>query len=275
MWRKDVELPVTYKDILSGLKALGIGNGDLLAVHSSLKSMGRVEGGPETVVEALKSAVGRRGTLLMPVFTPPSDVFYVNDAPSTTGIITETLRHSPGTVRSLHPTHSVAVWGRYARNLARDHHKHEALGVNSPFHRLARRGGKVLFIGVDFTKASLVHVAESVARAPYQDIFYPNYRRRTTLVAANGRRIRYMPKENPGDSSGFLVLQEHMRKKGLLVTGRLGRARVILVDARQLIANALELLSRDGAILLCRKPRCPVCPERRKKVQRLGWRYSG
>lgn len=38
--------------------------GDLLMVHASLKAIGPVEGGAETVVAALRSAVGPTGTVM-------------------------------------------------------------------------------------------------------------------------------------------------------------------------------------------------------------------
>lgn len=268
-------MPVTYDDILKGLRELGVTNGSVLAVHSSLKSIGTVDGDGETVVEALKSAVGRRGTLLMPAFTEPADVFHVRDAPSTTGRVTEVLRLSDGSVRSLHPTHSVVAWGRFARHLTRDHHRHQALGLNSPFHRLLRHGGKVLFIGVDLTKASIVHVAESIARAPYQDIFYPGYQRKTVLVAANGRRCTYRPLNNPGDPAGLQALHEPLMKADRIAAGSLGKAAALFAGAADIVNCALELLAKDGAALLCRNGKCPVCPERRRKVKETNWRYSG
>ena len=43
--------------------------GDVLVVHSSLKSMGHVEGGAECVIAALTDAIGPEGTLILPAFT--------------------------------------------------------------------------------------------------------------------------------------------------------------------------------------------------------------
>ena len=55
---------------------LGLRDGDQIAVHSSMKSLGVVEGGPATVIAALIEAVGGpgRGTVLMPCFVKPADV---------------------------------------------------------------------------------------------------------------------------------------------------------------------------------------------------------
>ena len=43
---------VTKDDIVRTLTALGIKNGDIVITHSSLKSMGYVEGGAGAVIDA-------------------------------------------------------------------------------------------------------------------------------------------------------------------------------------------------------------------------------
>ncbi len=54
----------TRKAITEALQKLGVQTGDLLMVHASLKAIGPVEGGAETVVAALRSAVGPTGTVM-------------------------------------------------------------------------------------------------------------------------------------------------------------------------------------------------------------------
>ena len=54
----------TRKAITEALQKLGVQTGDLLMVHASLKAIGPVEGGAETVVAALRSAVGPAGTVM-------------------------------------------------------------------------------------------------------------------------------------------------------------------------------------------------------------------
>ncbi len=54
----------TRKAITEAIRKLGVQTGDLLMVHASLKAIGPVEGGAETVVAALRSAVGPTGTVM-------------------------------------------------------------------------------------------------------------------------------------------------------------------------------------------------------------------
>ena len=57
---------VTLADIKNSLYELGIRDGDTIVVHSSLKSFGQVEGGADTVINALTEAVGSEGTVVVP-----------------------------------------------------------------------------------------------------------------------------------------------------------------------------------------------------------------
>src|SRR3989337_1692670 len=114
--------------ISEGLRNLGVPEGCVLIVHSSLSSLGYVDGGAETVVKAIMETIGKEGTLVVPTLTgnetlsrdnPP--VFDVKNSKGLAGIIPEYVRKHPDSVRSLHPTHSVAAIGPLAQILIRDH----------------------------------------------------------------------------------------------------------------------------------------------------------
>jgi len=249
----------------------GVGAGDVLIVHSSMKSLGRVDGGPAAVVAALQEAVGERGTLLMPVFTAPQPdgVFHAAEAPSRTGLITETFRTAPGAVRSLHPTHSVAAGGARAGEFVEGHERTSGLGVGSPFHKAAEAGADVLMVGCTLTACSLVHVAEAIVRVPYLGkVFYQGYHRVLTVIAPDGRRIEIPPADNPTDSSGFVVVADELDRRGQLARCRLGSADCVKFSARACLAVAVGLLRADPAALLCDRPTCPVCPEARRVIER-------
>ena len=73
--------------ICKDLHALGVRAGDTILVHSSLKSLGPVPGGAETVIQGLLKALGDDGTLLFPAFSfstvnLKNPVFDVKNSPS-------------------------------------------------------------------------------------------------------------------------------------------------------------------------------------------------
>lgn len=64
------EIPVVTKsDLIDGLWAIGLIAGQHVIVHSSLSRFGKVEGGAETVIAALKEIITPAGTVVMPTFT--------------------------------------------------------------------------------------------------------------------------------------------------------------------------------------------------------------
>ena len=67
-------LKINILDLLNTFESIGIRKGDTLLVHSSLSSFGYVEGGTQTVIEALLASVGISGNVFVPTLTgKPSD----------------------------------------------------------------------------------------------------------------------------------------------------------------------------------------------------------
>jgi aminoglycoside 3-N-acetyltransferase len=259
---------ITQSRIVADLRAnLGLADGDRIAVHSSLKSLGLVEGGPATLIAALIEAVGGldRGTVLMPCFVRPADVIDVLHTPTSLGLVPETFRTWPGVRLSRNHTHRVAVIGRDADAIAACHIGASPLGAGSPFHELAKRGGTVVHIGCNFCSSSLIHVAEHLYPLPFNahQVTFPDYNRDITLICQDGSRVVCPPIDNPGDSNGFGVLQEHMERYGLILHGRVGHAECMRARGLDMIAMAIDLMHRDPAALLCHSPNCAVCPAKR------------
>ena len=57
---------ILKEDIARQLRKVGLERGDTVMVHTSLRRMGYVCGGAQTVIEALIEVVGDTGTILMP-----------------------------------------------------------------------------------------------------------------------------------------------------------------------------------------------------------------
>ncbi|GAG39702.1 unnamed protein product, partial [marine sediment metagenome] len=116
---------VCQQDFIEALKKVGLQKGDVCFVHSSLFSFGRPAMTRELLMDLLIDAfgqvVGPEGTIAMPTFTfgfCKGQVFDVTKSKSTCGALTERFRSRPGVVRSKHPIFSVAVSGRYQKELS-------------------------------------------------------------------------------------------------------------------------------------------------------------
>lgn len=94
----------------------GLQGTDTILIHSSMKAIGEVEGGAETVLDAWMEYF-EWGLLLLPTHTwaqmsEEHSVYDPAGEESCAGLLTNLFRRRPGVVRSLHPAHSVAVYGR-------------------------------------------------------------------------------------------------------------------------------------------------------------------
>src|SRR5690348_6415032 len=78
----DTSAPRTRLSLAEDFWRLGVNAGMTLIVHSSLKALGWVCGGPVAVVQALMDAVGETGTLVVPTQTTDySDPTYWSNPP--------------------------------------------------------------------------------------------------------------------------------------------------------------------------------------------------
>ena len=143
-----------------------------VCVHSSLSRLGYIEGGAETIIDALQLAVGEDGCLMMPAFSMGGDmasyvrdldVFDVRETPSSVGIIPETFRRRPDVLRSRHPTNSVAAWGRGAGTLLEGHENSlTPFGYETPYGRFAERDDTYVLMLDTHLHSLLHHIQERV-----------------------------------------------------------------------------------------------------------------
>ena len=100
---------LTKQSLMDEFHALGMQRGDTIFVHSSYSTLGKapggVEGGPQTVIDALLDLLGPQGTLIMPTFNydflrgSPWDI---RTTPSQMGVLTELVRTDPRAKRMFH-----------------------------------------------------------------------------------------------------------------------------------------------------------------------------
>jgi len=156
------------------LARAGIACGDLLLVHSGIRSCGYVEGGADAILRALRLAVGAEGTVVLPTFTgartdhpesPPT--FDRKRSPCWTGALPQRALTLGEGIRSFHPTHSCVAFGPAAYELTKDHGGSSTpCDAGSPFQKLVRLGGKILIVGLDLRSLTIVHAVEEAVRNP-------------------------------------------------------------------------------------------------------------
>jgi aminoglycoside 3-N-acetyltransferase len=235
-------------DLAAGLRVAGVRKGGSLLVHSSLRSLGRVAGGAETVIKGLLAALGDEGTLLMPGLTyervtSANPTFSVLGTPSNVGLIPEYFRLRPGTRRSVHPTHSVCATGPLADAFLAEHLEDSTpVGPHSPFRKLRDNGGQILMLGCGLRPNTSMHGVEELVEPPYLYADPLLYR----LILADGqviektyRRHGFRGWTQRYDRVADVLHEPHLRK------GRVLAATVHVIEAAALWEAAEAALRRN------------------------------
>lgn len=230
------------------IQDLGVRSGGVLLVHSSLRSLGEVAGGAETVVQGLLNGLGEKGTLLMPAlsyeYTGPDYLFFdVRNTPSCVGALPEYFRTRSGTLRSVHPTHSVCGVGENSVDLLKDHQlDNTPCGSNSPFSRLPLTGGQILFLGCGLRPNTSMHAIEENIEPPYLFADIAHYQ----VFLTDGQKTFMSVRSHnfKGYKQRYARLSALMDQDGLR-QGRVLKSHCWLVDAEQMWSAALQALRQD------------------------------
>jgi aminoglycoside 3-N-acetyltransferase len=164
---------LTRTEIVQGLRAAGLAEGDVVLVHSAMRTFGRIEGGGDAVVDALLEVLGPTGTLVVPTFTFAHEVEDdpiidpAND-PSEMGAITEAARRRPGAFRSTAYRHSVAAIGPRAEFITAIDPALAVFDFRSSFGVMLSLNAQILLFGVTYSSSTSHHFAEWVCQVPYR-----------------------------------------------------------------------------------------------------------
>lgn len=263
---------LSKKRIRQGLEAAGFCGGRPLLVHSSLRNIGPIDGGAEGMIEALRTAVGPKGTLAMPTFNGTRAIaqpfFDIQRTPGVTGALSETFRKQEGVIRSYHPTHSVAAYGPQAEEFLADHYLTEAFGIGSPIDRLAEAGGFVLLMGVSHSANSCIHIGE--AHAGIVKFFWHEGELPVAPIRLPDGTIRsHLLDCSSSCSSAFNVLEYPLRSKGAIADLQLGRGLCYLMRCMDVIHATVRVISESPLLLLCTRSACRPCSMRRSHLIRM------
>lgn len=252
------------KDLVKDLINLGLKNGDVVIVHTSLKSIGYVCGGTQTVIEALIEVVGVEGTIVMPTqswknLDPENGVHWEVDKKdwdkirecwpaydkkltptNTMGAVAEAFRQWPGSIRSNHPARSICAWGKYAEYIAKEHSLSNIFGDGSPIGKLYELDAKVLLIGVGYDKNTSIHLAD--ARATY-----PNKHNcvEHSAILENGIRVWKEYITLYVDGEDFEEIGKAFEEEHIVNIGKIGNAESRLMNQRDIVDFAVGWIEKN------------------------------
>jgi aminoglycoside 3-N-acetyltransferase len=273
---------ITRQDLVGDLVGIGVNQGDCLALGVSLKSIGWIEGGPSTLIEALLEAVGKEGTIFIPAFTryfplplskskrgngirprwggiiPWEFIFDPAKTPPETGSVPVAMWERGDSLRSRHPTNSVVAIGKLAKYITEGHD--HTTSAFLPYERLVKIRGRGLFIGLDGRLVSLRHQGQYQAGLMHvlPPLWGVRFLREDGSIGVYARREWGCTKRLP-------ELNEAMVKEGLIREGMIGNAESMMVDASGVVGTIANMLREDPGINLCRRFTCLWCRELERK----------
>jgi aminoglycoside 3-N-acetyltransferase len=234
---------ITKEDIRVDLRQLGLREHDIVFFHSSLSSIGYVDGGADTVIDAFVDVVGEGGTVVVPTCVQYVDgvrasveerrmVWDINGSPSDMGQITETLRKRTTSVRSDHPCENVCAIGKLAEEITEGHKNaygrwspwgEDAYGIGSPWEKLYQYNTHYLLLGVDFHVCTIFHYAQAV------------------YLEENMKKVG----ESSWPEFDFIKMGRRLEQQGLVRFGHVGKAKVRAMRSRPMVDAVIQHLKNE------------------------------
>ena len=254
---------LSYRDISAALEDLGLNRSTPVIAHISIKGLGSVKGGLNTVMGALLATVDN---VMMPAFTfstlvipqngPPDNLIkygsgtesnlnasvFSYDLPSDMpdSEASEALREYPGTYRSSHPVFSITGLGL---DIALVSHPPE--DPYAPIRVMRDLDGWVLLMGVNPSVNFSIHFAEQLTG-----------RRQFVRWALTADGIHEIP-NFPGCPDGFHKLNYYLQEELHSVSVADTTWQAVRIET--LVNVATALIKDDPFALLCNEINCPRC----------------
>lgn len=250
---------LTIEQLIANFKEIGIVEGDNVLVHSSLSKIGFVEEGPKTVVDALLRLVGPQGNVLMPNSPNASlqldyiknlNCFDAKNDKSALGAITEYFRTLPEAIRSLHPTEPVSCIGKDAEYFTKDHQlDNTPYAENSPWYKLAKQGGKILYMGVSLDNAGTsLHCMEDAVDNFKYPVYYAHeftvsikdFQGNLSEITTKVHNPEYSAKRKCDQLIPLFV------EKGVAKEVLVGKAKTYVFDAQKMLEHMIYYYEKEG-----------------------------
>ena len=245
---------------------MGLKDTDCVMVHASMKAIGEVEGRGDTVIDAFMEYF-KEGLFMMPTHTWAQmkanyPLYDPETEPGCVGILPEIFRKRTGVVRSLHPTHSMAVYGTGSKwGMSAEKYIRGEENCTTPcppggcWDRLRTVDAKILMIGCTHIKNTFIHsveecfdVPERLSEKPLElQIKMPDGTVRDVAVRHHHNVV------TPFISGNFDKLRQAFYDTGAAVDVKFGDADCILCEARKVYEVTGRILQKEINCLVDRE----------------------
>lgn len=236
---------LTLSDLETGFREIGLFPGMFLEVHSSLSSFGNVQGGADTINDALQKIITSQGAIIMPSFpmTKPlplteedkaRGITYkirmldpLADEPSGMGIVADTFRRRTD-VQTGEGLFRVSAWGA------------EQEANSQGFTNLHEHDGHALLLGVDIYRLTSMHYVESILPQAVRAYGNPS-----PEIQALYPKVDWYVQTRDTPILGWYTIQDQAFQRGYITEMRIGQARCLFFKVNSVIGLYREALQQD------------------------------
>ncbi len=246
----------TKEELIKQLEEMNAPKNSVVLMHTSLKAIGETEGRAEGLLETLiEYFTADGGLFLIPTHTwanlknPDKITMDVKSDESCIGVFPSVALRHPSGVRSLHPTHSMVVFGD--RKKAEEYVKGEENITTSTsgkgcYGKLYDYDGYVFLVGVGQERNTYIHSVEEMLDVPFR---LSEKAVRTTIKLENGEIVeRFIHHHDgiPHISERYVKYEPAFRHFGIVKDGKLGNADTMLISAKKIYDVVKLIRERSG-----------------------------
>ena len=249
--KNNIDRVYTKEDIFNQLDKMNIPRDKVVLMHSSLRLIGRVDGGAEGLLDILIDYFTSLGGLFcVPTHTWSNirkDITLdINDPATCLGAFSDIAVKDKRGIRSENPTHSMKVFGdteKAAAFVAGEIDVTSGTAPESCYGKLYREGGYVLLVGVAQNRNTYLHCVDEMLGAENRLSAEP---RRVVIKRASGELVERFVRTHrtdytPDISMRFPKYETAFRYHGAITDGFLGNAPTQACDAR-IMKETVELI---------------------------------
>ena len=227
----------TKNDIMKQLECFSFAKGKPVMVHSSLRSVGEVEGGGEGLLSVLIEYFTQNGGFLcVPSHTWCDKILDMREAYTHLGAFPSIAVAHPDGVRTEHPSHSMVVFGekqRVAEFVECEKFVEKPVAPDGCHGKLYYEDGYILLLGVELKSCTFLHCAEELVGIPGRldaDKVERKY------IDKNGNIVKRMMFSHNGwamRNIDYNKLEVPFRYYGAITDGMVGNAKTMLCSAKK------------------------------------------
>ena len=238
----------TKEQLKHQILQMGIKPDDTVLIHTSMRAIGDVEGGADTVIDAFGEVL-KDGLLLVPTHTwavvsPKNPVYDVRTTVPNIGALPRVAAFRRDGVRSLHPTHSMWAKGVGAADYVAGEELAPSPGAPGfAWARLADVGAKILLIGVLNNRNTFIHAVDEIYGLPDRlapELYTVTIRDENGQEYSHPYHTHHCSRTN--DVSQYYVnFEPAFLACGVQTFGRLGGAEVRIIDAKRCCDTVMKI----------------------------------